>query len=129
MEKLTQEQIRNINNKCPYNQGVFFQPSGIPTDIKEHVIYSRYGTGGARGGSCWGTRAEYYTEDVPKDHFKVLDIVLEELFPNISYLQYKKIDSLIKNNDETDREYYGNYTEWNIEYIILSDLISLLESF
>ncbi len=127
--ELTCDQIDKINNDCPYGQGVFFQPNMIPVDVKELVIYSRYETGGYRDGNCYGDRPNSYQNEAPDDRFKVLDLVLKELLPNISYLQYKQIDALIKNNEETDREYYGNSTDWKVEYIVLSELIGLLESF
>ena len=46
--------IKEINNKCPYNQGIFKEPYGIPIHIKELVVYCRYETGGYSGGNCWG---------------------------------------------------------------------------
>jgi len=128
--ELTKEQIKEINNKCPYNQGVFVEPYGIPTNIKEPVIYCRYETGGYSGGSCWDdSDPQPYTEDVPKDKMKVLEIVLMELCPNISYLQYKQIEQLIDYNEYEENEYYGNSTDWKIEFIQTSKLYELLESF
>lgn len=127
--ELTKDQMQNINSKCPSEQGVFFQPYGIPVDVKELVIYSRYATGGMSGGSCFGGTAKSYTNEVPENHMQVLDLVLEQLMPNITYLQYKKIGTLIRNNEEREREYYGNCTDWKIEYIVVSELIKLVESF
>jgi hypothetical protein len=124
---LTQEQIDKINSQCPYEQGIFIQPYGIPTDIKELVVYGRYETGGITGGSCWGTERHYYTEDAPKDRMKVLDLVLKELKPNITFLEYREISELIHDNSERDEgDYYGNCKDWKIEYIILSELYNLL---
>lgn len=125
---MTQEQIYEINSKCPGDQGVFFQPSMIPVDIKEHVIYTRYSTGGYSGGSCYDTKARYHESDIPENKFEVLDLVLQELKPNITFLQYKKIDKMIHTNEETDREYYGNSTDWKVEYIILSELEEYINS-
>lgn len=122
------ELIKEINEKCPYNQGIFKEPYAIPVHIKEPVVYCRYKTGGYRGGSCWeGSNLEYYSEDIPEDRFKVLDLVLEALFPNIKYSQYKQIEKLIHDNEETEYEYYGNNTDWKCEYIILSELEFLIE--
>lgn len=116
------EMIYEINAMCPCDQGIFFQPSGIPVDIKEHVIYGRYLTGGRRGGNFMESQSRPFTEEPPADRMKVLDIVLEKLCPGITYLQYKKIASMIHTNEETECEYYGNYSEFMIEYIILSEL-------
>jgi hypothetical protein len=122
--------IEEINKKCPYGQGVFVQPSGIPIKIKTPVIYTRYLTGGAAGGSCFDedgdSGATDFVEDEPKNKWKVLDIVLEYLKPNITYLQYKKVLELVHDNTETEHDYYGNYSEYRIEYIVVSELEKLL---
>lgn len=124
---MTKEEIKEINDKCPYNQGIFVEPSMIPVHIKEPVIYGRYETGGYSGGSCWDdSDPQPYTEEPPKDRFKVLELVLEKLKPNITFLQYKKIESMIHDNEETEYEYYGNSTDWKVEYIILSELEAFL---
>lgn len=128
--ELSEEQIIEINKKCPYNQGVFFEPYGIPIKLGERVIYNRYETGGYSGGSCWeDSDPQWYEEGEPKDSFKVLDLVLEVLRPNITYLQFKQIKELVHENSETEYEYYGNSTDWCIQYIKLSDLYNLLVTF
>ena len=126
--ELTQEQIEEINKKCHYWQGVFREPFGIPNEIKEPVIYTKWESGG-RPGSCWDdedTINEDYTNERPDDAFMVLDLVLKELKPDISYLDYKKIEGLKNSNIDTDYGYYGHYTEDTIEWIVLSDLIDAL---
>lgn len=126
MKELTEEQIKKINDLCPYNQGIFFQPYGIPVHIKEHVIYSRYNTGGYSGGNCWDdSEPRYYSEDKVPD-FVALDLVIKELCPDISYLNFKKIIDLIKDNEDTEYEYYGNSTDYKILYLPLSELYELL---
>lgn len=127
--ELTQEQIEEINSKCPYGQGVFREPFGIPNHIKELVIYTKW-TSGGRNGTCWDDATTvnnpYYCER-PDDAFIVLDKVLEVLKPDISYLEYKKIEALKQSNVDTDYGYYGNYTEDTIEWILLKDLINVLK--
>lgn len=126
---MTQEEIEEINEKCPSNQGIFVQPSMIPVHIKEPVIYCRYETGGYSGGSCWDySDPRPYTEEPPRDRFKVLELVLEKLKPDITFLQYKKIEEMIHSNEETEYEYYGNSTDWKVEYIILSELEVFLDN-
>ena len=129
--ELTKEQIEEINSKVPYGQGIFKEPYGIPNHIKELVIYTKW-TSGGRPGSCWDdedTINEDYTQDRPNDAFKVLDLVLQILKPNITFLQYKEIQNLVDSNTETDYGYYGDYTEDTIEWIVLSDLYKLLNQF
>ncbi len=128
--KLTEEDIKEINSKVAnsWDEGVFKEPNWIPNNIKELVIYMRWSPGGVSGGSYWDDSdpQPYYNRD-PKPKFTVLDLVLKKLKPEISYLEYKEVEKLIHSNTETDWEYYGNCTDYEIEYIILSDLYKLLE--
>ena len=132
--ELSKDQIKKINSLAPNEwqtneQGIFVQPWGIPTHIKEPVIYMRWHVGGISGGSCWdSSNPQPYTSDNKKPAFKVLDLILLELNPNITFLQFREIETLIHTNSETEYEYYGNCTDFEIEYIILSDLIKMLES-
>lgn len=132
--KLTQEQIDRINKAAPNDwqsneQGIFTQPFGIPVHIKEPVVYCRYENGGFRGGSCWDdSDPQPYEASAPKDKMKVLDLALKELKPDITFLQFREIENLIHTNEETEYEYYGNSTDYKIEYIILSELINFLET-
>jgi len=125
---MTQELISEINKLCPYEQGIFVQPYGIPVLIKEPVAYYRYEIGGEHGGNCWGDSPTNYSNDTPQDRMMVLDLILERIKPNITYLQFKKIESLIHTNEETQHEYYGNSTDYKIEYIILSELEKYLST-
>ena len=127
---LTTEQIREINNKCPSEQGIFVEGNGIPLHIKEACIYSRYNSGG-RPGSCWDaadTVNEEWSCEAPSDHFKVIDIALEVICPNISADNRLRINSLIDSNTNTEYGYYGDYDEWTVEFIVLSDLYKFLRS-
>ena len=58
---------------------------------------------------------------------KVLDLVLKEIKPDVTFLQFREIENLIKTNSETEHEYYGNCTDFEIEYIILSELYAYIE--
>jgi len=136
MKYLTEEEILEINEKAPYDsynneQGVFFQPTGIPDNTKDSVVYMRWLSGGYRGGSCWGGVAAPFEGEYGSEgpEFKVLDIVLEKLMPNIGYLQFKKVSALIKDSTDSEWEYYGNSTNYEVRYILLSELYELLETF
>jgi hypothetical protein len=80
------------------------------------------------GGNYHGDESHYYTNSDNKPNFKVLDLVLMELKPNLTYLQFKLIEELIRKTEDRENEYYGNCTDWDITYIILSELIDLLET-
>ena len=128
--ELTKEQISQINDECPYGQGVFKEPFGIPNHIKELVVYIKYESA-SRGGSCYDdedTVNEEYEVKRPFDYFVVLDKVLEVLYPNIPYLLYQNILSLKDSNTETDYGYYGDYTTDTIEWIVLSDIYKMLDN-
>jgi hypothetical protein len=127
--ELTQTQIEAINKECPYGQGIFREPFGIPNNIKELVVYAKW-TSGGRGGSCWddeNTVNEHYDCYRPSDAFKVLDITLKVLRPDITLLEYREIEALKQSNTETDYGYYGDYTEDTIEWIKLSDLYEAVD--
>ena len=131
--ELSKEQIEKINELSPMKwqeneQGIFKEPYGIPNHIKEPVIYMRWHTGGVSGGSCWdGSNPQPYTTEASKPKFECIDLVLKELMPNISFLQFREIEKLIQSSTYTDWEYYGNSTDFEIEFIVLSDLISKLK--
>lgn len=129
--ELTQTQIEAINKECPSGQGIFREPFGIPNNIKELVIYTKWESGG-RGGSCWddeNTVNEHYDKSRPNDAFKVLDLTLKVLKPEVTFLQFREIEALIDSNTKTDYGYYGDYTEDTIEWIKLSDLYEALAKF
>lgn len=120
MIEITQEQIERINTKCPYNQGIFFEPFGIPTNIKELVIYTKW-TSGGRPGSCYDdedTVNEEYTRSRPYDALKVVDELFKELGIKIEIQDYE-IAEMMDSNTYTDYGYYGDYTEDTIEWVSL----------
>lgn len=126
--ELTKEDIEAINNECPSNQGIFNEPYGIPNNIKELVVYMRWETGGVSGGSCWdSSNPRPYTTDEPKPKFKALDLVLKRLKPDLTFLQFREIEELIKSSENTEWECYGNCTDWAVEFIVLRELIQKLE--
>ena len=130
---LTKEQIEKINKEAPNEwqeneQGIFTEPFGIPDEIKEPVVYMRWKIGEVSGGSCWdSSNPQYYGNDSGCPDFKVLDLVIKEINPNISYLKYKEIEELIQSSEETEYEYYGNRTDFEMKFVILSELIEKLK--
>lgn len=128
MVVLTPKQIISINNKCPYNQGIFMEPFGIPDNIKELVIYTKWSSGG-RPGSCWddaNTINEEYERGRPNDAYDVLGFILEELTIDDNLANSYEIRQLFNSNVDRDYGYYGDYTEDTIEWIILSEFCDTL---
>lgn len=132
--EITKKQIDEINGKLHdgWNEGIFTEPWGIDCKEKRQVIYQRVKTGGASGGSCWGTYPEPYTNSEASEklaNWEALDEVLNLFAPNISYLQYRRVMSnLVKSNEKTQYEYYGNYDDYYIRWIVVDDLLEFLET-
>ena len=131
--EITKEIIDKINKACPMDwqvneQGIFKQPFGVPDNIDGYVIYMRYESGGVRGGSCWDSSnpTPYTNDDVP--NFEVLDIFLKEVCPQISYLKYKEIENSILDSTDSEWEYYGNRTDFEIKYIRLDRVLEIVEN-
>lgn len=128
MLELTQKQIDELNKLSPdYESGIYKEPYGIDTFEKRYVLYHRQNTGGYSGGSCWDDSNPRPYEVDYNDEFPILDIFLEKYAPNVTYLEYKKIQKLIQDNNETEYEYYGNRTDYRVRWIVLEDLINLLK--
>lgn len=126
---MSPELIKEINVLCPSDQGIFVEPNGIPTHIKEPVIYTRWIKSGFSGGGYGGEHtAQPFTSEPPENRFKILDIILEKLKPNISYLQYKKIMELWDENNYSVNQYYGNFDDYVIKFMPLSVLEQYLET-
>jgi hypothetical protein len=131
MIELTEEIIEKINKacvRCEGDQGIFLEPWGIPTAIKELVVYSRYGNGGYTGGDCWGGQAEPFYEAEPKDKMKVLDLLIKELAPELPFSKFNEIKKLIRecSQESEDGNYYGNSHEYIVEYIKISDILKII---
>lgn len=94
----------------------------------EDFLFNEWRTGGVSGGSCWdeGESRHYPVSGEPEPDFTDLDAVLEALCPNIPYLQYKKLLPLIKSDERTEYEYYGNSTTYGFKVLKLSDLYNEL---
>lgn len=123
--RLSEQQIKDINSRCPYGQGIFVQPYGIPDTVKEPVIYHRYDVGGYSGGNCWGDEPTPYVAD-PPEPWVVFDYVFEIIKPDISYLQFRKVENSVKKFSDSQWEYYGNSTNYEIKYIPLSEVYKLV---
>ena len=130
MKELTLEQIKKINDSFDWghDQGIFIEPFGCD-GVKEHVVYMRWTIGGMDGGSYRGGK-HFTREAEKKPQFRALDLVLKELKPDLTFLQFRDLEYLIKSTDKNDiSDYYGNYDEYGIEYILLSELQSKIDSF
>ena len=84
-------------------------------------------TGGLRGGSCWGDKADIPREADPEPTFDELNIVLEELCPNMSFLSYGKlVRTLVKQSERTRDDFYGNYSVEARKTVVIKELAQYL---
>lgn len=96
-----------------YNE--FFKDNGF--------IYIDYVKNGYSGGDCWGGECTYFeNDDIPE--FSNLINFLTDNFPNLKYLDIKGIENdLIREEDYCDSyDYYGNYNNINIKYVVVKEL-------
>ena len=125
MKRLTDTQIQEINKIDRYDsdQGIYTTPFGLEK-IEGKIIYQRHHVAGHSGGGYWdGANARYYKTDEPRPAWRVLDEVLKIICPDISYLRYREIESLVQvDNYDDDSDYYGNNSEYDIYYIPLETL-------
>ena len=100
-------------------------------DRYKDTLYTRWTSGGQCGGSCWDddgsnlrdidgdSEPPYsYTTDTIKSMLKVAvninDDEFEKMLPDI--------EKMIHENDDTNYEYYGNYTSYGYHKIRIFDL-------
>jgi hypothetical protein len=94
------------------------------------TIYSEYWrTGGVGGGSCWdeGDSHHYALDGDEPIKDWCLDKFLEENYPDVTYLKYKKIQEHIGYAEWTEYEYYGNSTNYARYKLDLKKLYEILE--
>lgn len=93
------------------------------------VLHYSWVTGGITGGGCWdGMRPDTPVSADKEPETSALDEVLEEFWPDISYLQYKKLMlPLWKEGSDGYSDYYGNSTEYTTKTMPLADLYEVLK--
>jgi len=80
--------------------------------VKENpTIEIKWTVGGKTGGSCYGTEERRYEprEIEPEPDFEVLDQILEDVRPEMTFFQYKAlVRELVQSDTQNDGDYYGN---------------------
>lgn len=118
---------KNYKHECEISSEYGSDVSYQMDDFERGFIFWGYETGGASGGNCWGDDAtSYHVEEKPKKEFPVLKQVLRDIVPEISFLDFEELKEVIKDDVFTEREYYGNYTDYYYEYINPLDLFKKL---
>lgn len=95
---------------------------------KTPYIYVEWSTGGTRGGSCWGDSENYaYTSDDQPSDLTDLDLIIENIASEITFMEYKKITrNIIETDSRSVDEYYGNSTNYAMKKCNLEKLYTVL---
>lgn len=86
-------------------------------DVPVCGFYAMWETGGMSGGNCWGGEASSYIADEPAKELAALDTFLEEHFPTIPFLAYKRLVDKAEAYTKSEHEYYGNRTDYALRYL------------
>jgi hypothetical protein len=82
---------------------------------------------GRTGGTPWNDDELVPLEAEDPKEIVILDEFLEKYFPSITILQYKRLSRLIKFQNWSDDQYYGNNANYKCAYITFEDIASCLE--
>lgn len=96
----------------------------------EPALYFSCYVGGVKGGSCWDDGSQdnhHYSSSNETLKYDELDSILQDICPNITFLAYKRIESLMSDIDTwTEGEYYGNTSEYQYQTLSLKKLYDFL---
>lgn len=128
----TQEEF-NLYLIDNYSDGYTDYPSHVYRVYEENYctnwLFVEWTIGGMDGGNCWDDIPKHFplsTDDEPDDI--VLDRILEEFYPNCSFLEYKKISKDVYEYETKEhKEYYGNYRIVKYRKILVDVLYSFLK--
>ena len=79
---------------------------------------------GGTAGSCWGDKSSVCAESEPA--WTHLEDILEHFYPNITHLQFRKLERLAKVEKCEDNDYYGGETWHAVKILTLEDLYEFL---
>ena len=123
--------IQIISNSGKLNKDIYWDYSNKKN--KEPLVYAlvkEWVSGGTGGGNCWCNGEDHYRRDPePEPEWTNLDYLLIVFAANITYLQYRQIESKVYNGSYEEDEYYGNSTIYIYKTLKLSDLFELLVEF
>lgn len=102
-----------------YNDGDNFSRN---VKTLKNCIWHGYISSGVSGGNCWGGENVSFYSDSVLDEMPHFTPLFSKICPNITFLQYKKIAGLVKEDSFTVREYYGNETTYTYFYLSIEEL-------
>lgn len=93
----------------------------------EDSLWHGYMSSGMSGGNCWGgTATSFYNDNVLSEmpHFVPL---FKKICPNITFLEFKEINNMVKEDSFTESEYYGNEITYTYFYLKIYTLYKKLK--
>ena len=94
--------------------------------VKGVLVSPSWCVGGLTGGSCYGDNADRPVEAEEKPAW--LENLMERVFPEVSFLKFRRIQKACVTFSYSDPEYYGNYRDMACEVLRVSDLLDILQS-
>lgn len=95
--------------------------------ITLYDLQTEVAVGGASGGDCWGSESHSWYADATPPDIQV-DAILEVVYPNMTILQYHKLQALTTIRSRTSGgDYYGNYTKYAVRHLNILDLYHFLQ--
>ncbi len=111
-----------------YSMGSNNKAESITKDIYSNLILNHFEkiTWSNGGTSNSYTGQSYHVSPEPEPEFDLLDKFLEKNYPNINFLQYKKILKTVDSDSYNSSDYYGGSQEMKTKIIYISNLHSSL---
>lgn len=84
-------------------------------------------TGGYAGGNYMGGRAEHFQQDGADDvTLEALDIFCEECVPNLTFREYRRLNTMVETGEYSISEHYGNEISYKVITLSLTALTDML---
>lgn len=122
MKKLTLEEFeaflkeKGCIETLSYPDGRYGRPSA------KCAFSKRWTIGGIQGGSCWGGEPDEPVQADDEPEFSGLEEFFEDVFPSLTFLQYKILLKKAHSTEYRESCYYGNYEDCALKYITVEDL-------
>lgn len=113
-----------ISKDRSHSYGGYYRNEDKPCKTK--YMYSEDWSGGGTWGNCWGEEGSISADE--PNNFDELDNLLQKICPNITYLQYKKIEKECVDIEESyEHDYYGGTEQRNRWRCDMEKLYQLLK--
>jgi hypothetical protein len=128
---------QELKQKYPnyFDQYDFYVTPDMKKEMPVESIIVMYRKNATEGGNCYSDGGHYaisYDSEIVTE-IEVIDTIIEECNPNISFFEYKKIMKQMKKHisktEYIEYEYYGNETTYGVLSIQYEDIIKVLNDF